>query len=117
MQTRRIWTIEQFSQYTHNNRFSEETREVIWEALKTTALLRSFLEDPAGGVVLDSIVETIRENIMKIINLSVEDTTKNIDAITQAGLNIKFSRNFMIDFVNKFDRGRQHEEAMIIGNE
>ena len=104
----------QFMQYLNADFFTTEfQRDVVVTELKKAEILEEFLEGPEGKIVLDFVLDSVRNNMSKIVNLSAAGFDENISAIKQAAFKIKIAHEFMYSLVVILDRGQKHEELMM----
>lgn len=89
----REWSYQELSDYVQF--FDGAQKEAVLKALTEHELIGKFLDSTEGRLILDNVVEQIRDYTMKIVNLSVEGTKKNEAEIIQAALNIRVAYNFM----------------------
>jgi hypothetical protein len=104
------WTNEEISNYI--SRFTDVERDNVIRELMSSKILRSFLDTTEGRLLLDSTVDSIRDQMMKIVRLSIEDSKKNSDAIQQASLQINVAYDFIHGLAKTLTRGEEHESKM-----
>jgi hypothetical protein len=104
------WTTEEISNYISG--FPGEQKDSVIRELVGAKLIRQFLDTPEGKLLLDSTVDSIRDNTMKIVSLSVSGFDKSIDEIRQAALQINVAYDFMYGVATQLNRGEDHEKRM-----
>lgn len=111
----RRWTTEDLSNYI--NQFdNSEARENIIRELVSSKILKTCLDSVEGKLVLGSVIDSVRDNMMKIVRYSIEGFDKNQEAIRQAALQINVSYDFMYGIANTLNRGESHETEMKKGS-
>jgi hypothetical protein len=104
------WTTEEISNYISG--FPGEEKDSVMRELIGAKLLRQFLDTVEGKLLLDSTVDAIRDNTMKIVSLTINGFDKSIDEIRQAALQINVAYDFMYGIATQLNRGEDHEKRM-----
>lgn len=89
----REWSYTELSNYVQY--FDEAQKEAVLKSVTEHELIGKFLNSTEGRLILNNVVDQIRDFTMKIVSLSVDGAKKNNDEITQAALNIRVAYNFM----------------------
>lgn len=92
--------------------FDERQKEAVLKKILEHDLLGSFLATSQGRLILDNVIDQIRDYTMRIVSLSVDGTEKNKDAIFDAALNIRVAYNFMYKIAAIADDGEKIEEQL-----
>lgn len=109
------WNLEQLDRYVKSSGFSSNFEvDAVIKALRSLELIRDFFDTPTGGVLMSSVVDGIRSNMMKIIRLSVDGFDKNEAEIRHAALQINVAHEFMYGILTTMDRGEEIERN--VGN-
>ena len=101
----RKWSYDQLSEYVQF--FDESQKEAVLKAVTEHEILQRYFDTTNGRLILDNVVDQIRDYTMKIVSLSVEDANKNHDAIVQAALNIRVAYNFMFKIASLAAQGEK----------
>lgn len=111
------WSTEELSEYI--SKFdTAEARESVVKELMTAKILSDFLETTHGRLVLNSTIDAVKSNMMKIVRLAVENADNSypdpsfINQIVQAALQINVAYDFMHGIVTMLTRGDDHEARM-----
>jgi hypothetical protein len=105
------WSTKELSSYIQNFDTAEARENVVRE-LMASKILSEFLETTHGRLVLNSTIDAVRSNMMKIVRLSIEGAQKNVDEITQAALQINVAYDFMYGIATTLTMGEDHETMM-----
>jgi len=106
----RRWTTEEISNYISG--FTEIERENVVRELMGSKILRTFLDTPEGKLTLGSTIDSIRDQMMKIVRLSISGFDGNLEEIKQAALQINVAYDFMHGIATTLSRGEDHETRM-----
>jgi hypothetical protein len=102
------WSNEELTNYVTN--FSDEQRESVLKQILETELLQKFINTPDGRLILNSVVERIRDYTMLIVSLSVSG--KPIEDIKEAALKINIAYDFMYSIAGMISKGDDHKKNM-----
>jgi len=106
------WTPEDFDRYVTRLNLGTEQQEAALKALTINTLLKEFLDTSAGHIILDTMVEKIRNLVMNIVNLATDGAKKNTEEIIQSALLIKIISLFMQDMAKLYsDTNKKLEEV------
>ena len=106
------WTPEDFDRYVTRLNLGTEQQEAALKALTINTLLKEFLDTSAGHIILDTMVEKIRNLVMNIVNLATDGAKKNTEEIIQSALLIKIISLFMQDVAKLYsDTNKKLEEV------
>jgi hypothetical protein len=89
----REWNYQGLSDYVQF--FDEAQKEAVLKSVTEHELIGAFMGTTEGRLILNNVVDQIRDYTMNIVSLSVDGSAKNNDEITQAALNIRVAYNFM----------------------
>jgi hypothetical protein len=106
------WSTEELSDYIRHFDTAEARENVVRE-LMASKILSECLETAHGRLVLNSTIDAVRSNMMKIVRLSIEGAQKNVDEIIQAALQINVAYDFMHGIATTLTRGEDHEKRMV----
>ncbi len=106
----RRWTTEEISNYI--SRFTDVERDNVIRELMSSKILRSFLDTAEGKLLLESVVDSIRDQMMKIVRFSIEGFDVHEKELRQAALQINVSYDFMHGIAKTLTRGEEHESRM-----
>jgi len=106
----RRWTTEEISNYI--SKFTEVERDNVIRELMGAKILSNYLNMPEGKLILNSVIDSIRDYTMKIIRLSVDGFDKNKEEIKQAALQVNVAYDFIYGIATILTRGEEHEESM-----
>ncbi len=113
MPERRKWDLERLNEYINSGGFkTTDEKDAVLRELKVSEILNEYLGTIQGMIIMDSVVDSVRENMMKIVSLSISGSKENEDAIKQASLQIGIARDFMFGILTALERGMAHEKAM-----
>jgi thiamine kinase-like enzyme len=101
----RTWSYDQLSEYVQH--FDESQKEAILKVITEHEILQRFFETIEGKLILDNVVDQIRDFTMKIVSLSVEDAVSNHDQIVQAAQNIRVAYNFIYKLASLGSQGNK----------
>lgn len=104
------WTNTELSNYI--SFFAENQREYVLKEILESELLQKFLNTTEGRLILNNVVDSIRDNTMQIVALSVEGFKKNTDKIEQASLQINLAYKFMYQIASTATKGEEHTKKM-----
>lgn len=102
----RNWSNNDLSDYISN--FSDVQRESVLKEILEAELLAKFISKTEGRLLLNSVVDQIRDLTMSIVSLSVDGFDENSDKIKQAALQINVAYDFMYKIANMVTTGDQH---------
>jgi len=105
------WGTQELSDYISN--FSSVEKENVVKELVASKILGDFLNTPQGKIILNSTVDSIRNNMMKIVKLSIVGFDVNFKEIQQAALQINVAYDFMHSIATTMSRGEDHESRMV----
>jgi hypothetical protein len=104
----REWTNDDLGNYiTH---FSESQRENVLKQILESELLQQFLGTTEGRLILNSVVDKIRDNTMKIVSLSISN--KNTQELIDAAYQIHMAYDFMYAIAGMATAGETHKESI-----
>ncbi len=101
----REWTIRDVIEYADDRNFNAAEKDAILKAATKYTILEEFLDTTVGRVVLDGVVDQIRNLTIQIVTLSTEGAEKHVQDIIQAALLIKMSMNFMRNLATTAKQG------------
>ena len=104
------WTNDDLSNYV--SFFTENQREYVLKEIFESELLQKFLNTTEGRLVLNNVVDSIRDYTMQIVALSVEGFDKNKEKIKQASLQINLAYKFMYQIAGTVTKGEEHSKKM-----
>ena len=110
MSEEKRWGTQELSDYIKD--FSSEEKENIVKELVSSKILGDFLNTPQGKVILNSTIDSIRDNTMRIVQLSIEGAEVNCYKISQAALQINIAYKFMHGIASTMSIGEAHEKGM-----
>ena len=105
------WSTQELSDYIRLFD-TAEARENVVKELMAAKILNDFLGTTHGRLLLNSTIDGIRSNMMKIVRLSIEGIDPNREKITQAALQINVAYDFMHGIATTLTRGEEHETKM-----
>lgn len=105
----REWTNEDLKNYV--TLFSDQVRDTVLKDILEADILARFLSTSEGRLVLNSVVDDITAQVLKIVTLSRE-YAKNADLIAQAALRIDMSHEFMRRLATIAVKGEEHADQM-----
>lgn len=101
----RDWSYQELSDYVQF--FDDAQKEAVLKAITEHELLGKFLDSTEGRLILNNVVDQIRDYTMKIVSLSVDGAAKNEKEIIQASLNIRVAYNFMYKIASMAMQGEK----------
>jgi hypothetical protein len=111
--TEKEWTNEDLSNYiTH---FSENQREYVLKQILESELLQQFLGTTEGRLILNSVVDKIRDNTMKIVSLATKDCEcpdTIVDLIRAEAIEMNVAYDFMYAIADMATKGEKHKESI-----
>uniref|UniRef100_A0A6M3KXH2 Uncharacterized protein n=1 Tax=viral metagenome TaxID=1070528 RepID=A0A6M3KXH2_9ZZZZ len=105
------WSTQELSDYIRLFD-TAEARENVVKELMASKILNDFLNTTHGRLILNSTIDGVRSNMMKIVRLSIENAAKNTGEITQSALQINVAYDFMHGIATTLTRGEDHETKM-----
>ena len=102
------WNNQDLSDYVSH--FAGNQREYVLKEILESELLQKFLGTTEGRLILNNVVDSIRDNTMQIVGLSAEGFDKNADRIRQAALEINMAKKFMYRIAGTVQEGEKHIE-------
>ena len=105
-------THDQLENYISN--FKENQREVIYKQIIDSELLRKAFETSEGKNILNSAVDLITDDVIKIVSASaqmgLDEDGQNFRAILVHGREINTTYKLMSDWAKILIRGGEHRE-------
>ena len=109
MDNEKRWTNQELNAYI--SRFeSGEAKDNIIKELITAKIIREVLDTPEGKLILDTTIDGIRDNMMKIIRYCL--IGQNQPEVQKAALEINVAYDFIHGIAVKLSRGDEHEKKM-----
>lgn len=105
------WSTQELSDYIRLFDTSEARENVVKE-LMASKILAEFLDTTHGRLVLNSTIDAVRSNMMKIVRACVNGPDENYKDIVQAALQINVAFDFMHGIATMATRGEEHEKKM-----
>jgi hypothetical protein len=106
----REWTSSDLSEYI--TRFHDNQREAVLRTVLEGELLKKFLSTTEGRLILNNVVDSIRDNTSKVVSLCISDFDANYDVIKQTALKIGVAHDFMRAIASLAINGEEHKEQM-----
>jgi hypothetical protein len=109
----REWDNDDLGNYI--TRFPDRQRENVLNEILKNELLKEFMGTTHGRLILDSVVDKIRDNTMKIVQLATKDSECPdiiVDCIRAEAIELNVAYDFMHALASMASTGEQHE-AMI----
>ena len=102
------WNSEELSNYVSH--FADQQREYVLKEIFESELLQKYLGTTEGRLILNNVVDSIRDYTMQIVSLSAGDFEKNADKIKQAALQINMAYKFMYQIAGTVQKGEEHSK-------
>lgn len=104
---KKSWDKFQLRDYVSN--FSTEQRENVLKQIVEADLLSQVFETTEGKLILNSAVDIITNNTMKIVSLCIGSEKGKIDKITEAAHQINVTHAMMYKWATMLTTGKAHE--------
>ncbi len=103
------WTRQDLDIYL--NTFSEEQKDNVFNAIMAADLLQKAFNTTEGKLILNGFVEMIRDEVMRIINLSVNKSNSAkliLEKIQQAAITIDIAHKMLEQYATILAKGDEH---------
>ena len=107
------WNLDRINSYCKSSGFtSAETKAIVLKQLTTAPVIERYLDTLEGAVMMDSIVELVRDSMMKIVKLSVAGFDLHQNEIKQAALQIAAGHKFMYSILTALADAKIHNDGI-----
>jgi len=101
------WTNQELFEYVTQFMSAGDQTAVMDEILKAD-LMRSFLDNREGRLLMDMLVNRIRNNTMQIVSLAASGYEDNAVKIGHAALQISMTYGLLRDIATLLKKGEEH---------